>query len=163
MNAYKKKIFKDHNSLINEIAIERNNGKKIVLTNGTFDLLHVGHTRSLIDAKTYGDILVVAVNSDDSVKKYKSPNLPIIAQGERMEVLSAIQCVDYVTVFYETTADEIIFKIKPDFYAKGTDYTEINVPEKKTVLSYGGTIVITGDPKCHSTTSIIQKIKCNPV
>ena len=159
MNFYTEKILPSHQDLMKVLDAKRNKGEKIVLTNGTFDILHVGHTRSLIDAKKNGDILVVAINSDESVKKYKHPSLPIIPQRERMEMLSALHCVDYVTVFHETTADEIILKIKPDFYAKGTDYSVEDVPERDSVLSYGGTIVISGDPKDHSTTSIIQKIK----
>ncbi len=132
--------------------------KRIVFTNGVFDLLHVGHIRSLKDAASRGDFLVVAVNSDKSARKLKGSGLPLNPFKERVEVLCALKVVDYVTVFDDETADDILEFLKPDIHAKGTDYTEETVPERDTVAAYGGTIAIVGDPKDHSTTSLITRI-----
>ena len=134
-------------------------GKKVVLANGTFDLLHVGHVRCLRDAKSRGDYLVVALNSDASVKKYKNPKLPIQKEDERVEVLAALRCVDYVVKFSDPTADGLLAAVKPDIVAKGTDYTPDTVPEKETVAAYGGVIAICGDKKDHASSKIIEKIK----
>ena len=134
-------------------------GKTIVFTNGTFDLLHVGHTRCLKDARSRGDYLIVGVNSDTSVKKYKHAKLPIQPLEDRMEVLSSLRWVDYILSFDEETADEIIGVLKPDLVAKGTDYKPEKVPERETIESYGGKIVICGDPKNHATRKIIQRIR----
>lgn len=140
----------------------KSQGKTVVFTNGAFDLLHVGHVRSLGDARSRGDYLVVAVNSDASVRKLKGTGLPVNNLKERVEVLCALTCVDYVTVFNETTADDILSYLKPSIHAKGTDYSEETVPERETVLGYGGQIAIVGDPKKHSTTKIIDKIRNLP-
>jgi len=134
-------------------------GKKIVFTNGCFDILHVGHLRSLTGAKSLGDYLVVAINSDNSLKNLKKINESVTSETERAEILSALSCVDYVVIFDSPTADEVITKLKPDICAKGTDYTEDSVPERKTILANGGKIAITGDPKAHATRDIIAKIK----
>lgn len=139
----------------------REQGKTIVMTNGCFDLIHVGHTRCLQGAKEAGDVLLVAVNSDSSVRSYKSPGNPINPEHERMEVLASLECVDYVFLFSDRTVDKALLHLKPDFHAKGSDYTEENVPEKETVLSYGGRVIITGDPKDHATSDIIAKIRGN--
>jgi len=133
-------------------------GKQVVFTNGVFDLLHVGHIRSLKDARSRGDYLVVALNSDKSVKQLKGTALPVNPLQERVELLCAIDCVNYVTVLEETTADELLEFLRPNIHAKGRDYTEETVPERETVLAYGGTIAIVGDPKKHSTTSILEKV-----
>ena len=133
--------------------------KTVVLANGTFDLLHVGHMRLLKDARNRGDYLVVAVNSDASVKKYKNPKLPIIGEGERMELLSGLRWVDYVILFEDTTCDELITEIKPNIVAKGTDYTEENVPELETIESVGAVVAICGDEKKHATSKVIQRIR----
>ncbi|HNY10294.1 MAG TPA: adenylyltransferase/cytidyltransferase family protein [Candidatus Wallbacteria bacterium] len=134
-------------------------GKNFIFTNGCFDLLHVGHIRNLHDAKQLGGILAVAINSDESLKKLKKLRTSITSQDERAEILSAFSAVDYVVIFDEPTADGIILRLKPDIHAKGTDYTVETVPERESVLSYGGKIVITGDPKSHSTRDIIKKIR----
>jgi rfaE bifunctional protein nucleotidyltransferase chain/domain len=134
-------------------------GKTIVMTNGCFDLLHVGHTRCLQGARKAGDILLVAVNSDSSVKSYKDPDLPINPENERLEVLAALQCVDYVFLFSDPTVDNVLLRLKPHCHAKGSDYTRETVPERETVLSYGGKVIITGDPKDHATTDIIDRIR----
>lgn len=133
-------------------------GKSVVFTNGVFDLLHVGHIRSLIDARSRGDFLVIAVNSDASVRKLKGPQLPVIPWKERAELLTALECVDYVTVLEEHTADDLLEYLKPNVHAKGTDYTPETVPERETVLGYGGDIAIVGDPKKHSTTNILGRV-----
>ena len=133
--------------------------KTVVLANGTFDLLHVGHLRLLKDARSRGDYLVVAVNSDASVKKYKNPKLPIIGEDERIEMLSGLRWVDYVVKFEDTTCDGLIEEIQPDVVAKGTDYTEENVPEKETIESVGAVVAICGDEKNHATSRLIQRIR----
>ena len=137
----------------------RSENKIVVLANGAFDMLHVGHIRYLEDAKKYGDILLVAVNSDDSVKMSKGDKRPIIPEKERVEMISALEFVDFVTIFNQKEVSEVIKKLKPDYHAKGTDYTQESVPEKEIVESYGGKVIITGDPKDHSTTDIVAKLR----
>jgi rfaE bifunctional protein nucleotidyltransferase chain/domain len=134
-------------------------GKKVVLANGCFDIIHVGHIRYLEEAKRAGDILVVAVNTDESIRKIKGDGKPYTPQNERVEILSALSCVDYIILFSEPSAENVILTLKPDFQAKGTDYTVDSVPEKQIVESYGGKIIITGDSKDHSSSSIIEGIK----
>ena len=134
-------------------------GKRIVFTNGIFDIIHVGHIRYLENAKKLGDILIVALNSDSSARKLKGEERPIMPLEERAEIISAIQAVDYVTSFEEENADKILSILKPHIHAKGTDYTAETVPEKDVVASFGGKIAIVGDLKTHSTKDIIQKIK----
>ena len=137
----------------------KSEGKKVVLANGAFDILHVGHIRCLRDARSRGDYLVVAVNSDASIRKYKHPKRPIIKQEERVELVAAIRWVDYVVTFDEPTCDELIEAIEPDIVAKGTDYTEDSVPEKETIERVGATVAICGDPKDHASTKVIQRIR----
>ncbi len=134
-------------------------GKKVVLSNGSFDLLHVGHVRCLKDAKSRGDYLVVAVNSDASVKKYKNAKLPIQKEDDRMEIIASLRCVDYVIKFGEPTADALLAAVKPDIVAKGTDYKPEDLPEKATIAAYGGQVAICGDKKDHASSKIIEKIK----
>lgn len=148
----------ERNRLIARVAIERNKGKKIVLANGCFDLFHVGHIRYLAGAKALGDILIVGINSDDQVKKLKGENRPYIPENERAEIVSALKFVDYVTIFPEPTVTELIRAIKPDFHAKGTDYTTETVPEREIVKEYGGRVAIVGDPKDHSSTELISLV-----
>ncbi|MCA9321092.1 MAG: adenylyltransferase/cytidyltransferase family protein [Planctomycetes bacterium] len=133
--------------------------KTVVLANGTFDLLHVGHMRLLKDAKTRGDYLVVAVNSDASVKTYKNPKLPIVSESERLEMISGLRWVDYVVMFDESTCDALLEMIRPDVVAKGTDYTETDVPELETIQKIGATVAICGDPKDHGSSKLIQRIR----
>ncbi len=134
-------------------------GKLIVLTNGVFDLLHVGHVRYLEDARARGDFLIVAVNSDKSTEANKGKGHPITPQDERMELLSALWFVDYVTCFDGETADQVLKVLKPDVYAKGTDYSASTLPEKGTVKDLGIKTAFVGDKKNHSTSKLIQKIK----
>jgi rfaE bifunctional protein nucleotidyltransferase chain/domain len=133
-------------------------GRRVVLANGCFDLLHVGHTRYLREAKALGDILVVALNSDISVARIKGPGRPLQSQDERSEIVGALECVDYVTIFDAPTVDDILLQLTPDIHAKGTDYTSDTVPERETVRSYGGSVAIVGDPKRHSTRDLIETI-----
>jgi rfaE bifunctional protein nucleotidyltransferase chain/domain len=137
-------------------------GKRIVFTNGTFDLVHVGHIRSLADAATHGDVLVVGLNSDVSVKSYKGEHLPIQPDTERAEVVAALRYVDFVTIFDEPTVDTVLAALQPHVMAKGTEYTPETIPERTTVESYGGEIAIVGDSKAHSTSWLIQRIRDLP-
>ena len=137
---------------------ERAAGKSIVLANGAFDLLHVGHVRYLEAARREGDWLAVAINSDRSVERAKGPSRPILPEAERAEIVAALGCVNAVTIFDDDSPAELISAIRPDIHAKGTDYTEDGVPERKIVASYGGRTVIVGDPKDHATTSLVDRI-----
>jgi len=133
-------------------------GKKVVLANGCFDILHVGHLRYLQAARELGDVLVVAVNSDKSVRLIKDAGRPIMGQDERVALVSALRCVDYVTLFDERDVTPVLDVLRPSVHAKGTDYTEQNVPERAKVIEYGGVVRIAGDPKNHSTRDIIETI-----
>lgn len=133
-------------------------GKKVVLANGCFDILHVGHLRYLNEARALGDTLVVAINSDKSIRLIKDAGRPILIEAERVALISALRCVDYVVVFDEPDVSRVIDVLRPAIQAKGTDYTEQSVPERDKVLAYGGTVKITGDPKDHSTRDIIERI-----
>jgi len=134
-------------------------GKTVVFCNGCFDLIHVGHIRYLKAAKDLGDVLILALNSDDSIRKLKGKGRPLMPLAERIEILSEFPFIDYITSFNEKTVSNLLKILKPDIHAKGTDYTEKTVPERETVLDYGGSIAITGDPKNHSASEIINKIK----
>ena len=129
-----------------------------MLANGCFDLIHVGHIRYLEEASAQGDILVVALNSDASVRRLKGAGRPILPETERAEILEAFSCVDHLTVFPDDTVEQVLLALKPDVHAKGSDYTHDSVPEKDTVRGYGGRIAITGGPKVKNTSDIIQQI-----
>ena len=131
-------------------------GRKVVLANGCFDWLHVGHVRYLREARQLGDCLVVAVNADASVRALKGPPRPLMPEQERAEILAALACVDYVLVFEELNVERVLRSLQPQVHCKGTDYSEQTVPEREVVLSYGGRIAIAGDPKDHSTRSLLQ-------
>jgi len=120
--------------------------------------LHVGHIRYLEGAKALGDLLVVGVNSDDQVSALKGPGRPVMPEAERAEIVSALECVDIVTIFPEPTVEALLLALKPDIHAKGTDYTEDTVPEREVVRSYGGRVAIVGDPKDHSTSELIERL-----
>lgn len=141
------------------VEAEKAAGKTIVFANGVFDILHVGHVRYLNEARKMGDILVVAVNDDDSVRRLKGKDRPLMPVEERMEILSALSCVDYVIKFGEPTVSNLLLSIKPHIQAKGTDYTEDTVPEREVVRSYGGKVAIAGDPKDRSSTGYHSKIR----
>ncbi len=134
-------------------------GKSIVLTNGVYDLLHVGHVRCLEDARSRGDFLVVAVNSDASAERGKGKGHPVVPLAERMEVLSGLGFVDYVTTFDEDTADKLIEQLKPSIYAKGTEYTLKTLPERDTLKKLDIKAIFVGDKKTHSSSKLVQKIK----
>lgn len=134
----------------------RRAGERITLANGNFDLLHVGHVRYLRGAKALGGKLVVAINSDQSVRALKGEGRPIMPELERAEIVAALADVDGVVIFPELDVRAIIREIHPDVQAKGTDYTLESVPERDTVAEYGGRVAIVGDPKHHSTSDIIR-------
>jgi rfaE bifunctional protein nucleotidyltransferase chain/domain len=148
----------ERNRLVARVSIERRKGARIVLANGCFDLFHVGHIRYLAGAKSLGDILIVGINSDQQVRKLKGENRPFMPERERAEIVSAFKFVDLVTIFDEPTVTELIRAVRPDFHAKGTDYTTETVPEREIVKEYGGKVAIVGDPKDHSSTDLIQKV-----
>ena len=134
----------------------RRAGEHVTLANGNFDLLHVGHVRYLHGAKALGGRLVVAINSDDSVRRLKGEGRPIMPENERAEIVAALSDVDAVVIFPELDVRAVIREIRPDVQAKGTDYTADSVPERDAVAEYGGRVAIVGDPKDHSTSEIIR-------
>lgn len=136
----------------------RAEGKRIVLTNGCFDLLHVGHVRYLTAARGLGDVLFVGLNSDASVATLKGAGRPLMPEAERAEILAALRCVDHVVVFDGETADGLVRRLRPHVHAKGPDYTAATVPEREAVRAAGGTVAIAGDPKDHSTRDVIATI-----
>ena len=144
--------------LLGRVREERSRGRKIVLANGCFDLLHVGHVRYLAGARAEGDVLVVGVNSDASVRRLKGPGRPVLDEHSRAELVASLATVDYVVVFEEDTVENLLLALRPDVHAKGTDYTAATVPERDVVLSYGGRIAIVGDPKAHSTTELFAAV-----
>ena len=144
--------------LIGVVAVARSGGSRIVLANGCFDVLHVGHIRYLQGARELGDVLIVGVNSDRQVAIQKGAGRPILPATERAELLAALDSVSYVTIFDEPTVEELLLALKPDVHAKGTDYTVDTVPEREVVKSYGGRVAIVGDPKDHSTSEILFRM-----
>lgn len=144
--------------LVVERGTWRAEGQVVVLANGAFDMLHVGHTRYLEAARRLGDRLVVAVNSDSSVRSAKGPGRPIVPEAERVELLEHLWMVDRLVLFGSPTVAPILERLRPDVHAKGTDYSEDTVPERDVVAAYGGRTAICGDPKDHSTTDVIQVI-----
>ncbi|HEX5604481.1 MAG TPA: adenylyltransferase/cytidyltransferase family protein, partial [Pyrinomonadaceae bacterium] len=148
----------DREDLAQRIAQARESGARIVLANGCFDVLHVGHIRYLAGARELGDILVVGINSDEQVAIQKGTGRPVLRATERAEIVAALESVTYVTIFNEPTVEQLLLTLKPDVHAKGTDYTTESVPERDVVRSYGGQVAIVGDPKDHSTTEIIARV-----
>jgi cytidyltransferase-like protein len=154
--------------LTNIIQEHKKRGQKVVLANGCFDLIHIGHIRYLKESKKKGDILVLALNSDSSIRKLKGEGRPILKlkgegrpilnQKERADIASSFYFIDYITFFDEPNVEKVLLALKPDIHAKGSDYTEETVPEKETVKGYGGTIAITGGPKIKSTSQLIKEI-----
>ena len=134
----------------------RGAGERITLANGNFDLLHVGHVRYLEGAKALGGKLVVALNSDSSVRALKGEGRPVMPEDERAEIVAALAVVDAVVIFPELDVRALIREIRPDIQAKGTDYTEGSVPERDAVAGYGGRVAIVGDAKNHSTSEILR-------
>ena len=148
----------ERENLANFINKIRNSQKKVAFTNGCFDILHVGHTRYLREAKSYGDLLIVGVNSDESVRALKGDSRPVNVVSDRVEVLSELESVDYVVVFDELTAEKIVSEVLPDFYIKGGDYTIEDLPEAVIVAKNGGKTIIVPEIKGKSSSNIIQKI-----
>jgi rfaE bifunctional protein nucleotidyltransferase chain/domain len=140
---------------------ERRAGRRLVLANGAFDLLHVGHVRYLEAARREGDWLAVAVNSDRSVARAKGASRPILPEQERAEIVAALSCVDAVVIFDEDSPVGLIAAMRPDIHAKGTDYSADSVPERDAVAAYGGRTAIVGDPKDHATTDLISRIRAS--
>ena len=144
--------------LIDLVRADRSAGRTVAFANGIFDLLHAGHTRYLQAASLEADRLIVAVN-DDAVASKKGPGRPILSAPERAELVAALRGVDYVVIFPEPTVESLLTLLKPDVHCKGTDYTSDSVPERDTVLAYGGRIAIVGDPKDHSTRDLLARIR----
>lgn len=144
--------------LAKECAAWRAEGATVVLANGAFDLLHVGHLRYLAGARELGDRLVVAVNSDLSVRGSKGPHRPILPEAERVEMLSHLWMVDRICLFDDATVAPVLERLRPAVHAKGTDYTVDTVPEREVVTAYGGRTAIVGDPKDHATTDVIATV-----
>ncbi len=140
------------------IEKHKQGGDRVILANGCFDLIHVGHIRYLKESKKRGDVLVVALNSDSSVRKLKGKARPILLEKERGEIIASFYFVDYVTFFDEDKVERVLLALKPHVHAKGSDYSVDTVPERETVKKYGGEIVITGGPKVKSTSEVIQNI-----
>ena len=157
MNDTKKILTRD--ALRDRVAGWRQSGERIVLANGCFDLLHVGHIRYLRGAKALGGKLVVAMNSDESVSRLKGAGRPLMPAVERAEIVAALTDVDAVVLFNEPDVRDLIRVIRPDVQAKGTDYTRESVPERDEVLAYGGRVEIVGDPKDHSTTDFLERLQ----
>ena len=152
------RIVADYRELAQRLAAERR-ARTVALTNGCFDLVHVGHVRLLLAAALLGDILVVALNDDASVRSNKGPGRPIVPLAERMEVVAAIRGVAFVTSFGEPTAHALLDALRPDVYVKGTDWTPDTVPERDVVRAYGGRIAIAGDAKAHSSTELGRRLR----
>jgi len=136
----------------------RDEGRAIAFANGCFDILHVGHVRYLQAAAQEADILIVALNDDDSVRRLKGEGRPILPASDRAELVAALRCVDFVVVFSETTVGPLLEQLRPDVHCKGTDYTVDSVPERDIVKAYGGRTAIVGDPKDHSTRELLARI-----
>ena len=136
----------------------RDLGRRVVLANGCFDLLHVGHVRYLAAARSLGDVLIVGLNADASVRRLKGAGRPLVPAAERAEMLAALAAVDHVVVFEDDTADRLVALLRPSVHAKGTDYTRESVPEAAAVRATGGEVVIAGDAKSHSSRDLIAEI-----
>lgn len=146
-------------AVVEKAARARAEGKSVAMANGVFDLLHVGHVRYLQAARELADVLVVAVNSDASTRAYKGPGRPVVCEAERAELVAALACVDHVLVFDDTDVRRVLRTLKPDVHVKGTDYTPESIPERDEVLAYGGRVAVAGDPKDHSSTEMMRRLK----
>lgn len=146
-------------ALVARVAQDRQAGRTLAFANGGFDLLHVGHVRYLEAARREADRLIVAVNDDRSIQGLKGPSRPVLPEADRAELVAALRAVDYVVIFPEPTVTPLLELLKPDVHCKGTDYTVETVPERDTVRAYGGRIAIVGDPKDHSTTDLLTRLK----
>ena len=149
----------DYRELAALLEAERRRGRSIALTNGCFDVLHVGHVRLLEGARKLADVLVVALNSDASARANKGAGRPCIPLAERMEIVAALSGVDFVTSFDEPTAAALLETLRPDVHVKGTDWTPETVPERDVVAAYGGRVAIAGDPKTHASSDLIARLR----
>ncbi|SRR6266540_484215 len=145
--------------LVEQVSRNRARGLTHAFANGCFDLLHVGHIRYLDAARREADRLIVGVNSDDSVRALKGRGRPILPAADRAELVAALRAVDYVVIFNEPTVTPLLELLRPEVHCKGTDYTTATVPERQTVLAYGGRIAIVGDPKHHATRDLLARIR----
>src|SRR5579863_6831091 len=145
-----------------KLAEHKQRGQRIVFANGCFDSLHVGHVRYLEAARREGDILVVGVNADSSVCRLKGPGRPILDENARAQLVAALRCVDYVVLFAEPNVEALLEELRPDVHAKGTDYTAETVPERAVADRLGIRVAIVGDPKDHSTRSLLDAIRKAP-
>jgi rfaE bifunctional protein nucleotidyltransferase chain/domain len=146
-------------ALVRRADEARRLGQRIVLANGCFDILHVGHVRYLEGARALGDLLAVGVNSDREVERLKGNGRPLVSQDQRAEMVASLEAVDLVVIFDEPTVARLLLALKPEVHAKGTDYTEETVPEREVVRSYGGRVAIVGDPKDHSTSELVARLR----
>lgn len=149
----------DRTELAARVEQDRAQGLTHAFANGAFDLLHVGHVRYLEAAKREADRLIVAINDDRSVRGLKGANRPVLPQDDRAELVAALRAVDYVVIFSEPTVTPLLESLRPAVHCKGTDYTVETVPERATVRGYGGRIAIVGDPKDHSTSDLLTRLK----
>jgi rfaE bifunctional protein nucleotidyltransferase chain/domain len=151
------------NELSRLLAYQRGNGRRVVLTNGCFDILHIGHVRCLSEARALGDLLVVGVNSDESVRRLKGPHRPVNPAADRAAVLAALTVVDHVIIFAELTPHRLIEAVRPDVYVKGGDYAGQPLPEQPLVESLGGRVEILGHVPGRSTSDIIARMRAEPL
>jgi rfaE bifunctional protein nucleotidyltransferase chain/domain len=156
MSAWRKLVRLDE--VVEKVQALRASGKTIALANGAFDLLHVGHVRYLQAARELADVLVVAVNSDASVRALKGEGRPVVPADERAEMVAALECTDWVVPFDALDVREVIRALRPDVHVKGTDYDVTSVPERSEVERYGGRVAIAGDSKDHSTSELVRRL-----
>jgi rfaE bifunctional protein nucleotidyltransferase chain/domain len=156
------RIVPDYAALPPLLAPQRAAGRTVAVANGCFDLLHVGHVRLLAAARHEADVLIVALNSDASVRRSKGEGRPCVPLAERMEVIAALEGVHFVTSFDEPTAERLLETLRPDVHVKGTDWTAETVPERETVLRLGGRVAICGDPKSHSSSALLRRLGDGP-
>jgi rfaE bifunctional protein nucleotidyltransferase chain/domain len=149
----------DRETLVRRLEQERAQGRRVVLANGCFDILHVGHVRYLAGARSEGDVLVVGVNSDASIRNIKGPGRPILNDQARAQLVAALGAVSYVTIFDEPDVTPLLQALRPDVHAKGTDYTVETVPERETARGLGIRIAIVGDAKDHSTRDLLARLR----
>jgi rfaE bifunctional protein nucleotidyltransferase chain/domain len=148
----------DREALKDKLDLLRKEGKKIAFTNGCFDILHVGHIRYLMEAKKTADILVLALNTDSSIRTIKGEKRPLVPEDERAEVLSALECIDFITLFSELTPLEVICSLRPDILIKGGDWPEDKVIGRDEIKQWGGHVTIIPEVAGKSTTNIVEKI-----
>jgi D-beta-D-heptose 7-phosphate kinase/D-beta-D-heptose 1-phosphate adenosyltransferase len=153
------KVFEEPEALLPVLSRHRDRGESIVFGNGCFELLHVGHVRYLYAAKALGDVLVLAVNTDESMRMIKPERQPVNPDYERMELLAAFEPVDYVVPLHDSNPERLLSLLRPDWHTKGTDYTLEQIPERRVVEAYGGRVALVGDIKTHSTTSMLRSLR----